>query len=100
MPACYLVNVGEAQIYFDRNNRKCRAPGSRPAGQSNTIYFLKSATAEPLMTAEWDPGLEAFSVAERRCGTLWEKDVLYELNQPDKAAPARCWGAELHMGRP
>jgi len=81
MPARYFVNIANSQLYLDRDGRRCQAPGSRPPGRGNTVYFLLSKATEPLVDAEWDPALRSFSMAERRCGTLWEKDYLYELGE-------------------
>lgn len=78
MPACYRVDIAQAHMYFDKNRSRCNAPGSRPVGLRNTIYFLRTSTPFPLLHPAWDAGLQNFSDVERQCGCEWVKDEAYE----------------------
>jgi hypothetical protein len=82
MPACFFVDIAEAHLYFDKNRRPCRAPGSRPAGAPNIIYFVRTLTPWPLLHRLWNDELGAYSTDERRDGFEWTKDSAYEFGQP------------------
>jgi len=73
MPAEYLVNFGNVQVYFDVECKRCAAPGSRPAGQPQTVHFVQVTEDGALLTKTWDIGLAEFTEQQRHRAKLYKK---------------------------
>lgn len=76
MTAEYLVNLGIAQVYFDAEGKRCKAPGSRPGGEAQTVHFVQVADGEQLLSKTWDIGLAEFTEQQRQRAKLYRKESL------------------------
>lgn len=75
MTAEYLVNIGIAQVYFDAEGKRCKAPGSRPGDVSQTVHFVQVANDGQLLTRTWDIGLAEFTEQQREKAKLYKKST-------------------------
>lgn len=73
MTAIYLVNLGVVQLYFDAEMHRCKPPGSRPAGQVQTIHFVQVDESGQLLDSDWDIHLAEFTAAQREHAKLYKK---------------------------
>lgn len=75
MPVEYLVNLGIAQVYFDAEGKRCKAPGSGPDGAAQTTHFTQVDDNGQLLTKNWDIGLSGFSRQQREKAKLYRKST-------------------------
>lgn len=69
MTVKYLVNIADAQLYFDEQFRRCKGAD---VGAGGTLYFTRvPRDGGLLMRANWDSGLAAFTEGQRRTAQLW-----------------------------
>ena len=73
MTAQYFVNMENAQLYFDAQLQRCKAPGNRPGAQTQTMYFVRVEEGGALLENTWDIGLAEFSEGQRERGHLYKK---------------------------
>ena len=73
MTAIYLVNLGVAQLYFDADMHRCKPPGSRPAGQEQTLHFVQVPERGALLGTGWDVNLADFTAGQRARAKLYKK---------------------------
>lgn len=75
MTAEYLVNLGIAQLYFDAEGKRCRAPGSGPDEAAKTVHFVQVGESGELLTRNWDIGLAEFTEQQRERAKLYRKST-------------------------
>ncbi|QHJ00071.1 hypothetical protein GT347_20065 [Xylophilus rhododendri] len=69
MPAEYLINIGEAQVYLTAQGERC----SRGALGTGPIYFVRCDTDGVPLLANWDIGLSEFSEEQRKSAQVWAR---------------------------
>lgn len=67
----YLVNLGNAQLYFDATLQRCKPPGSFPDADKQTLHFVRVSDAGTLLTTTWDIGLAEFTAEQRERAELY-----------------------------
>ena len=75
MAAEYLVYLGIAQLYFDAEGKRCRAPGSGPDEAAKTVLFVQVGEGGELLTKNWDIGLAEFTEQQRERAKLYRKST-------------------------
>jgi hypothetical protein len=73
MTAQYFVNMENAQLYFDAQLQRCKAPGSAPDAKAQTMYFVRVEEGGALLKTTWDIGLAEFTRLQRERGRLYQK---------------------------
>lgn len=73
MTVQYFVNMENAQLYFDAQLQRCKAPGSTVDTQVQTLYFVRVEEGGELLKTTWDIGLAEFSESQRERGRLYKK---------------------------
>lgn len=73
MTTQYLVNVGEVQLYFDSELKRCKPPHSAPEAAAGITHFVSFGEDGALLTKTWDIGLAEFTEAQRERARLYKK---------------------------
>jgi hypothetical protein len=71
MTAYYMVNFGDAQVYFDTAGVRCASPSVIQDTETKITYFIRTGEKGCLMAHNWDVGLAEFTIAQRLRGRLY-----------------------------
>lgn len=73
MTAQYLVNIGEVQLYFDAELKRCKPRHDVSEGFAGITHFVSSEHEGGLLMKTWDTGLSEFTEAQRARARLYKK---------------------------